>query len=55
LNLILKKVLFKGRYLKRKIRLGLTDKGGQTRALQEKLDKIMANADVLITGVNNVR
>jgi len=48
-------VALSGENLKGEIRLGLTDKVGEKLVpLQEKLDKIMANADVLITGVNNV-
>lgn len=50
-----KSVVEQGDVLKGEIRLGLTDKvGDKLVPLQEKLDKIMANADVLITGVNNV-
>jgi len=50
-----KSVALSGENLKGEIRLGLTDKVGEKLVpLQEKLDKIMANADVLITGVNNV-
>ena len=44
-----------GQRLKGEIRLGLTETVGDKLApIQEKLEKIMANADVLITGVNNV-
>ncbi|CAM2985482.1 MlaD family protein [Flavobacterium frigoris] len=50
-----KSIALNGEKLKGAIRLGLTDKVGEKLVpLQEKLDKIMANADVLITGVNNV-
>jgi phospholipid/cholesterol/gamma-HCH transport system substrate-binding protein len=50
-----KSITEQGDVLKGEIRLGLTDKvGDKLVPLQEKLDKIMANADVLITGVNNV-
>jgi phospholipid/cholesterol/gamma-HCH transport system substrate-binding protein len=50
-----KSIVEQGDVLKGEIRLGLTDKvGDKLVPLQEKLDKIMANADVLITGVNNV-
>ncbi|MEZ7505271.1 MlaD family protein [Flavobacterium sp. Arc2] len=50
-----KSVALSGEKLKGEIRLGLTDKVGEKLVpLQEKLDKIMANADLLITGVNNV-
>jgi phospholipid/cholesterol/gamma-HCH transport system substrate-binding protein len=50
-----KVVAVEGDTLKGEIRLGLTDKvGDKLVPLQEKLDKIMANADVLITGINNV-
>jgi phospholipid/cholesterol/gamma-HCH transport system substrate-binding protein len=50
-----KSIALSGEKLKGAIRLGLTDKVGEKLVpLQEKLDKIMANADVLITGVNNV-
>jgi phospholipid/cholesterol/gamma-HCH transport system substrate-binding protein len=34
--------------------MGITDKVAKLVPLQKKLDKIMANADVLITGINNV-
>lgn len=44
-----------GQRLKGEIRMGLTASvGDKLGPIQEKLDKIMANADVLITGVNNV-
>ena len=44
-----------GERLKGEIRLGLTDKVAEKLVpLQEKLDKVMANADNLITGMNNV-
>lgn len=50
-----KSIVAEGDTLKGEIRKGLTDKVGEKLVpLQEKLDKIMANADVLITGVNNV-
>jgi phospholipid/cholesterol/gamma-HCH transport system substrate-binding protein len=50
-----KVIAVEGDKLKGAIRLGLTDKvGDKLVPLQEKLDKIMANADVLITGINNV-
>jgi phospholipid/cholesterol/gamma-HCH transport system substrate-binding protein len=35
------------------IRLGITEKVAEKLA-SRKLDKIMANADVLISGINNV-
>jgi phospholipid/cholesterol/gamma-HCH transport system substrate-binding protein len=44
-----------GERLQGVIRLGLTDKvADKLVPLQEKLDKVMANADNLITGINNV-
>jgi len=44
-----------GQRLQGQIRMGLTASvGDKLGPIQEKLDKIMANADVLITGVNNV-
>jgi phospholipid/cholesterol/gamma-HCH transport system substrate-binding protein len=44
-----------GQRLKGEIRMGLTASvGDKLGPIQEKLEKIMANADVLITGVNNV-
>jgi phospholipid/cholesterol/gamma-HCH transport system substrate-binding protein len=50
-----KVIAVEGDKLKGKISLGLTDKvGDKLGPLQEKLDKIMSNADVLITGINNV-
>jgi len=50
-----KSVSVDGQRLKGEIRLGLTETvGGKLVPIQEKLEKIMGNADVLITGVNNV-
>lgn len=50
-----KSIVEGGDTLKGEIRLGLTDRvGDKLVPLQEKLDRIMANADVLITGINNV-
>lgn len=44
-----------GQRLKGEIRMGLTASvGDKLGPIQEKLEKIMANADVLITGFNNV-
>ncbi|MBP6180547.1 MlaD family protein [Flavobacterium sp.] len=44
-----------GQKLQGDTKLGLTDKvGGQLAPLQEKLEKMMANADKLISGINNV-
>lgn len=44
-----------GQRLQGQIRMGLTASvGDKLGPIQEKLEKIMANADVLITGVNNV-
>jgi phospholipid/cholesterol/gamma-HCH transport system substrate-binding protein len=34
--------------------LGLTEKVAEKLLFKKKLDKIMANADVLISGINNV-
>jgi phospholipid/cholesterol/gamma-HCH transport system substrate-binding protein len=50
-----KEIAVDGDKLKGKIRLGLTDKVAEKlEPLQEKLDKILANADVLISGINSV-
>jgi phospholipid/cholesterol/gamma-HCH transport system substrate-binding protein len=50
-----KSVSVDGQRLKGEIRLGLTETvGNQLIPIQEKLEHIMANADVLITGINNV-
>ncbi|WP_016989122.1 MlaD family protein [Flavobacterium sp. ACAM 123] len=50
-----KEIAVDGDKLKGKIRLGLTDKVAEKlEPLQEKLDKILANADVLINGINSV-
>jgi phospholipid/cholesterol/gamma-HCH transport system substrate-binding protein len=47
--------VIEGDTLRGEIRLGLTEKVAEKLVpLQEKLDKIMANADVLISGINNV-
>lgn len=44
-----------GQLLKSGVRLGLTESiGNKLGPIQEKLEKIMTNADVLITGINNV-
>lgn len=50
-----KSVSVDGQRLKGEIRLGLTETvGDKLVPIQEKLEKIMGNADVLITGINNV-
>jgi phospholipid/cholesterol/gamma-HCH transport system substrate-binding protein len=50
-----KSIAVEGDTLRGEIRSGLTDKVAERLVpLQEKLDKIIANADVLITGINNV-
>jgi phospholipid/cholesterol/gamma-HCH transport system substrate-binding protein len=50
-----KSVSLDGQRLKGIIRLGLTDSvGNKLVPIQEKLEKIMDNADVLIKGINNV-
>jgi phospholipid/cholesterol/gamma-HCH transport system substrate-binding protein len=50
-----KSVSVDGQRLKGEIRLGLTETvGDKLVPIQEKLEKIMGNADVLITGLNNV-
>jgi phospholipid/cholesterol/gamma-HCH transport system substrate-binding protein len=50
-----KSIAIEGDTLRGEIRLGITDKVAEKLVpLQEKLDKIMANADVLISGINNV-
>ena len=44
-----------GQLLQSSVRLGLTESiGNKLGPIQEKLEKIMTNADVLITGINNV-
>ncbi len=44
-----------GQLLRSSVRLGLTESiGNKLGPIQEKLEKIMTNADVLITGINNV-
>jgi phospholipid/cholesterol/gamma-HCH transport system substrate-binding protein len=44
-----------GQLLQSGVRLGLTESiGNKLGPIQEKLEKIMTNADVLITGINNV-
>ncbi|MFM2370264.1 MAG: hypothetical protein RL619_2590 [Bacteroidota bacterium] len=44
-----------GQKLQGEIKLGLTDKvGDQLAPIQEKLEKMMTNADKLISGINNV-
>jgi phospholipid/cholesterol/gamma-HCH transport system substrate-binding protein len=54
-NFIDKSVSEDGQKLKGAIRMGLTESvGDRLVPIQEKLDKIMGNADVLITGINNV-
>jgi phospholipid/cholesterol/gamma-HCH transport system substrate-binding protein len=50
-----KSISVDGQRLKGETRLGLTESvGDKLVPIQEKLEKIMVNADVLITGVNNV-
>lgn len=50
-----KSVSLDGQRLKGIVRLGLTDSvGNKLVPIQEKLEKIMDNADVLIKGINNV-
>jgi phospholipid/cholesterol/gamma-HCH transport system substrate-binding protein len=50
-----KSISVDGQRLRGETRLGLTESvGDKLVPIQEKLEKIMVNADVLITGVNNV-
>ena len=54
-NLKDKTIAVSGETLRGSIELGLTDKvGDKLVPIQEKLEKIMVNADNLITGINNV-
>jgi phospholipid/cholesterol/gamma-HCH transport system substrate-binding protein len=50
-----KSISVDGQRLKGEIRLSLTETvGGKLVPIEQELEKIMANADVLITGINNV-
>lgn len=50
-----KEVAVNGEKLKGNVRLGLTESvGNKLVPLQEKIEKILVNADSLITGINNV-